>query len=243
MGQARKKAYADAEENLSILSVSAGLFSALKERPGLYPALGLLSVLPAAILQMVSISLNMDMDLAARFINMVFSALAGAAIASAVFQPFMEMGFFKALAQGFSSFRNLAILAILINILTFAGTLLLFVPGAIVACMCFVAVPVCVAEGLSPADSITRSISLSQGSWLKIFFFIVIYMLGIIFLPKAGIWAGKALKADTAIEVLIVNLFMILPNTFYGLASALVYADLRLIREGVSVEMLSTEID
>lgn len=244
MGSTRKKQTVAVETSLSPLAVTGRSFSTFLERPLLYLVLGLLSVLPAIIVENAARITPLDPHLAVRLLNMICGALISAAMASAVFQSFLgrELGLMEALGEGLASFANLAILALLVNILIFLGALLLIFPGVIVACMCFVAVPVCVVETRPPTDSAIRSINLTHGYRLNVLPFIIIYFAGIFFLPKLGVTTAKTFFAgnETA-GIIIADLFLVPLNIYYGLAAALSYSDLRLIKEGVTADMLATD--
>jgi len=226
------------ETELSIISIIGRAFSTLWGQPFLYLALGVLSLLPMTMMWVLAPSMAGYLE---KFVNLLCGTLVSAAIAYAVYQSFQgrETGLGEVLTQGLKSFANLAILALLVNTLIFLGALLLIIPGIIVACMCAVAVPACVVEGLSPTDSAVRSLNLTQDYRLKIFFILLIYFAGLLLLTIAGQKAAPLISSHPAIQIVISNLILVIPQALYGIIIALIYSDLRLIKEGISMEKLA----
>lgn len=231
------------ETELSIPSILSRAAAVLREQPLLYLTLAALSLLPSTLMGIFVPKLASGAG--GKIVVMVFGALISAAIAYAVYQSFLgkKVGLGEALRQGLEAFGRLFVLAFLLNILIFLGTLLLIIPGVIIACMCSAAVPACVVEDLGPADSIMRSFDLTDGYRLKIFLlFLPLFALSAIILSAAGPAAASGGLGPAGVA-LAGSLALVIPVAVIGVVIALVYADLRLIKEGLSADMLGDAFD
>jgi hypothetical protein len=168
------------------------------------------------------------------------SVISQAAVLFGAFQqmrgrPF-EIG--ESLGKGLRRFLPLLGTAILVGIGLAIGTMLLIVPGLILATMWYVAIPVCVLETAGPVTSLSRSAELTKGSRWKIFG-ISILMFLIVAIPAAIIEGvlGFALGATgLAIGNYIVRVGA---GAFSAVVAAVVYHDLRTAKEGIDVERIT----
>ena len=137
--------------------------------------------------------------------------------------------------------RLLPILGTALAAGTLAGLagILLLVPGVMVYLMMYVALPVCVVERRRPFDSMGRSRFLTKGSRWKILgllllMWLVIAIVGAVF---GGIGAAIAGLRGYAIGASLVS---ILVCSFFAVLAAVVYYDLRVAKEGVDIETLTS---
>jgi len=150
-------------------------------------------------------------------------------------------GLGAALARALRRFFPVLGTAIVLGLLTGLATILLVIPGVIVYLMCYVAVAVCVVEGLGPIGSIGRSAELTKGFRWKLFGLsiclvllnVVSFALRAIFLSIGGPTVGAILSAVVSIVIIA-----------YGLiVHAVAYHDLRVAKEGIDIEQLAAVFD
>lgn len=125
---------------------------------------------------------------------------------------------------------------VLMGLCIVLGLAALIIPGIIIYCMFYVAVPVTVIEHLGPIDALKRSKALTDG--FKGSLFLLIILLALI---GAGIGMVVGLVPEAAPDTveLVIDLGS---DVFLGALSAVVtaiaYHDLRVIKEGVNVDDL-----
>jgi hypothetical protein len=123
------------------------------------------------------------------------------------------------------------------------GFILLVVPGIMMACRYFVAIPACVTEQLGPLESMKRSAQLTNGYRWPIFgLMAIIYgasaMPGLV-LSRQLAFVGPGYYA----YFLILMAFQLLIGSFITVVTAVSYFRLRLEREGVDISQLTTVFD
>ena len=129
------------------------------------------------------------------------------------------------------------LLSILSTILIGLASLLLLIPGLMVLTMTFVAEPACVAERRGPIASISRSAELTRGYRWQVFGLILLIMIlqGIV-----GAVIGYALRGVGGLPAQIVNaVWNAFTMAFGSVACAVVYHDLRVVKEGVDIEQIA----
>lgn len=129
---------------------------------------------------------------------------------------------------------------IVVGILWAFGTLLLIVPGIIVQCMYWLAVPVAVVEGSGVVASMKRSARLTSGE--KGTIFAILLLLGIFQIAVAtvlrialGVGFGPEM---TPIQTWATLVLAIPFGALTAVANAVAYHDLRVAKEGVGIEDL-----
>jgi hypothetical protein len=171
-------------------------------------------------------------------------------------------GVFEQLRGGRASFRDSLEAAIgsfwRIVATTFAAALvalffglLLIVPGIMMVCSYFVAVPAAVVEGTGLSDSLGRSRKLTEGYRWHVFAFYVVMFLGLIVV--SGILGevlfsskqmSRFLMTKGTIQALISN---VVPNAIFDSLTAVfpgvAYYQLRVVKEGIDIEQLAAVFD
>jgi|SRR5579872_4206127 len=132
-------------------------------------------------------------------------------------------------------------LSICVGLVVVLGMMLLIVPGFILLAMFFVALPVCVVEGLGPFQSMSRSSALTKGHRWKIF---GIYLV----LAIVGGVVGSIITAVLSVAGLVVAVLgQMLWNTLMGayqsIVVAVAYHDLRVAKEGVDIDHIASVFD
>ena len=123
------------------------------------------------------------------------------------------------------------------------GVIIVVLPLAVIAMALFykwiVFVPACVVERAGPIKSLSRSSELTQGCRLKIFAlyapsFIVLFIVSFV----------TALSTHIHPVFFVVELFVdAIPIAFLNVMTAVIYYELRSVKEGISVDKLASVFD
>lgn len=135
------------------------------------------------------------------------------------------------------------VLSIAVGILTWLGYVFCIVPGFIVQAGLFVAIPALVVERSGVSDAFNRSWSLTEGHRLPIFF--ILLGLGVLTFAIAfavGMLLGYFGLPQMVVEVLT-QIVQALVTTLQAVVTAVVYFDLREIREGLGLDDLASVFD
>jgi hypothetical protein len=149
---------------------------------------------------------------------------------------------------GASSLGRVLVVSLLVGIMTLIGALLCIVPGVIVACMNWVAVPVTVMERPGIRASLDRSHELTSGTRLGVFAVLLVVALiggaaafaaGGVAMAIVSLGGGEApTGAAHSLTQLALTLFVLPFQCLGAAAPAVGYQDLRLHREGADVDDL-----
>lgn len=150
------------------------------------------------------------------------------------------------LATGLRNFLPLVGLGILYGVGVGLGMLLLIVPGFILLVMWSVAGPALIVERKGVTESFTRSGVLTKGSRWTIFGLIVIYFVVAVVIQMALTALVGGLSAFTEGgpgAVLATTVISILTSMIGAAGGAVLYPELRRIRDGVGVSELAAIFD
>lgn len=171
--------------------------------------------------------------------NGVFVQLASAGAIVLLFARFrgQEVSVGAAIKQALSRVFALIGLAIVVGVAVMLGMLLCIIPGFILQAALAVAVPVLIVEEVGIVDACNRSLDLTRGHRWPIFVIMVFFGL------VGGIFAliesmGLAyLFPDPEVFTLVYLPFSLLTTIAFGVingvATVLIYRDLRLVKEGL----------
>lgn len=176
-------------------------------------------------------------------LNMVCSSIASGAIIYGVVQELRGRVFSIANSIQIALHRILPIIGVAIctGILTFLGSILLLVPGMIVACMYYVSMPACVAERTGVFESMSRSAFLTKGYRWQVFgMFLLIVVGGLILGAIVGLvfaFTGRVglQVASQAMKAVV--------GSFYGVIVGVFYYQLRVAKEGVDIDKIASVFD
>ena len=240
---------------ISVGSIISRTWATLKKKPGVYLGISFVFGLVAMLINVgLSLAIPMLGSLLGNIISVIINLLGGAAIVYVAFQDLRDvrMGLKDALVYVSGRLVPLFLVALLSGLGIGIGLVLLVVPGIFLACIWIVAVPACVVEKLGPVDCLRRSMELTKGYRLTIFGALaVIGVAFIIFGAIATFLGGAVLTMTNSIAVLafIVALlllslvFMLIQGAMLTLITAILYADLRSAKEGISKESLAEVFD
>lgn len=184
------------------------------------------------------------------FANLVLSQVVTGGITFGVVQHMRgkRAGIGACITVGLSRLFPVLVVGILVGVIVSLGFAFLIIPGVIFWLMYSVAVPVAVIEKPGITASLSRSASLTRGSRMPIFLtFLVLgviagvayYALEVIMMPKEG---GGLSAVRTYLWV--TKLFQVLvTGTLFAVASAVIYNELRVSREGAAVEDIAKVFD
>lgn len=173
----------------------------------------------------------------------VLSALCEAMILYAAFQTLRSrpVSIAGSVARGLQRFFPVVGTSLLTSIIVTLGIFLLVVPGVIASIMLALALPVCVVEKLGPVDSLSRSAELTKGYRWQIFgtFFAV----GIVELV-AVLALGVTRHSDTlALYLVLLFVVAVLFRAYQSVLVAIIYHDLRVIKDGIDLEGIASVFD
>jgi hypothetical protein len=187
-------------------------------------------------------------SLAMTFLFVIAASLALAHVATGVlsYYVFMQLSGRKvavmhAVSTGLRRIFPVLAVGILLSIITALGYRMLYVPGAILNCMLFVAIPVTVVERTGVFRSLSRSKDLTAGSKGSIFgaFFVLslammaaAFVIGLVISAFAGDDSGLA-------YIYGYWAFTVLSGAATAVAASVAYHDLRQFKEGTQIEELT----
>lgn len=162
--------------------------------------------------------------------------------------------FGAALGDGFRFFFPLILVAILVTLGVWIGLLLIFIPGIMLAVRWSITSPIVVIERDGPTKSMGRSAELTEGHRWAIF--------GLFFLYAVLVWASQLILATILGSLGIASGAPLLGLGAFGLVSmgasatlqalitlistvgsAVLYFELRRVKEGVGIEQLAAVFD
>jgi len=137
----------------------------------------------------------------------------------------------------------IAILGTISTILMLLGTAALILPGLWVMAVFSVMAPAVVIEGIG-FRGLGRSASLTKGyRWPIIGALILLTIFLIVFTFVAVFLAASTIEFGVLVSVVLYALFFAVAGGLFGIAVALIYARLREIKEGVSVDQIASVFD
>src|SRR5262249_47687003 len=185
------------------------------------------------------------------FLRWVLGMIATAAITYGVVQQLRGQTASVGASIGIGMGRAFAVMgtAILAGLAIVVSTFALIVPGIIVACMLYVAVPVAVLERERWSGALSRSAHLTSGHrWSILGIAVVLGVISFAANKLLVIIMESDLKHSATLAKVTVYFFImtVLAAVLSGLqatASAVAYHDLRRSKEGVDVEQLAAVFD
>jgi hypothetical protein len=139
------------------------------------------------------------------------------------------------LRTGFAKLGRVFVVSLGVGVRVFLGTLLLVIPGIVLFCRLYVAIPAAVVEPIDPTDAIDRSRTLTEGSRWGIFLVaLVAFLVTLVVGGVAGlvlVLGGSALPPR--VIAVLGTAIGALASPLAACASAVAYHDLRVAKEGV----------
>jgi hypothetical protein len=191
-----------------------------------------------------SLEIQSAPSLALLALALVCSALAPAAVAFGAAKAAGGRQVPVGRCLGVALRRAPAILAltIVIGVGAMLGLVLLVVPGLLALCVTAVAIPACVVEGLGPIRSLTRSAFLTRGDRWRVFGLLV-ELYGSAWVVETLVVEATTHFAGDRVAAIVSLPLQIAIGAFTAVATAVLYARLRVAREGVALEQVATVFD
>jgi hypothetical protein len=165
-----------------------------------------------------------------------------------------ELSAGAALSRATPLLGNLIVYSILFALVVGIGLLLLVVPGIILACGLVLATPVIVLEsGVSATGAMSRSWSLTQGSRMRMFGLLLVFVL-LVYIPVIALTLVATMVAPGAFAagepagtpmLIFTALLGIVQMVIYPLLYCILtvaYYDMRVRKEGFDLEMLASSL-
>ena len=148
-----------------------------------------------------------------------------------------KKGFFYTISAGFGAFFHISGTAVGVGILILLGGMFFLVPGLLALTVFFVAAPCAAVEGRGLLHSLRRSLELTRGHRLAIFWlFLSLHALVFLLVLAIGLFVGPG---DVGRMVSIASSVLVAALT--GTASALLYFRLRVVCEGLDLERVGEQ--
>jgi len=207
---------------------------------------GIAQLLPLVLTLYVGRSLKPTDVLIAGLIGLLSFILSSFAEAIVVFAAFQDLrgrpvNAAESLQQGVGRVFPVIVASVLTGLLVAVGSILCIVPGLIALTAMAVVLPACVVERLGPIESMSRSADLTTGhrwpilavgvAWLVI---ALVVSLSI----QAAMPAGATLPAQ-----LLGWIWQVLSGSFTAVYAAILYHDLRAVRDGIGIDEIASVFD
>lgn len=191
-----------------------------------------------------------------------FSSMAWNMIATGILAGFVAYGTFNSLrgqtvdmedafSVALSRLPTVIGTGLIAGVIKFLGALACVIPGIVASMFLFVAVPAAVIEDLDPKRALERSVELTEGNKMNIFFTLLavagLYMaIAVVMMIVSAITFGAAgvvghfmaFKAASGLNILITYALGCFVSGWGATLCAVIYHDLRELREGTSVDDL-----
>jgi hypothetical protein len=182
--------------------------------------------------------------LAGLFLFLILNTLAQAVIVYGAFQAMRgrAVNLVECLRVGLGRFFPIIGLVICAYFAIWIGLIFLIVPGIILGIMWYVATPVCVVEQKGPLASLGRSSEITKGHRWKIFGMVLLLL--IVAAVVGGIIGALLGLTGSPILVALGTLAWTGAwGAFYAIFGVVTYHDLRVAKEGVDTEQITSVFD
>lgn len=229
---------------INVGSVISRTFETLMKNPVVFFGLSLIVVIPPAIVGAL-IPEESGLAVAIKLFEIILGFVVQGAIAYAVYQVMSNkaVSIGDAVTRGTARFVPLVFTSLLATLGMALGMVLLIVPGAILMCMWFVAMPACVVEKTGPVESLQRSAFLTRGCRMQIFGLLFLIVVLVAILMGVLTFLLVSITGNYVVAGLITAILGTVPQAFCSVIYAIVYFDLRVLKEGVSLGSLTSVFD
>jgi len=182
-------------------------------------------------------------SMAATFVQLVLTLFAQAVVVFAAFQDLRGQPVLVAdsLRQALRRFLPVIALSLLMAVVLLLGFMLCLVPGLIALAALQVALPACVVERLGPIRSMSRSTDLTSGHWWPILGLLVAFYVISIIVSYA---IRAALPYQPVFPFVAASwIWAVLTACFSSVFTAMLYHDLRAVKEGIGIEQIASVFD
>jgi hypothetical protein len=182
-------------------------------------------------------------DAVATLLDMVLSAFAQAIVVYAAFQDLRgrNVSPMESLSRGLARLLPVLGLSILVALAVGFGIVAFVIPGLIAIASLAVALPACVVERSGPFLSLSRSSDLTRGyRWPILGVAIALIIIGMI----GDALIGAALSSTNALTITLATwAWTTFAQSFQSVYAAILYHDLRAVKEGIGIEEIAAVFD
>jgi hypothetical protein len=181
--------------------------------------------------------------LGSRLLSFILGTFAQAIVVYAAFQDLRgrQPNGVESMRVGLSRVFPVIIASIMTGLVVVVGLVLCIIPGLIALTALAVVIPACVVEQLGPIDSMSRSADLTTGHRWPILGVGVAYVV-ITLAVMASLAVVASGKATVAMQ-LAEWLWGVLATSFTSVYAAILYHDLRAVREGIGIDEIASVFD
>lgn len=242
--------FAAAPGQFRVGSVMNKTFAILGRRFGKFVLLALLPMVPVLLVTLGMLTSNppsassFGAAIAAILVGLLTFVLQILAQATSLYGAFQEMRqkpftIGDSLRIGLARMIPVIGVGILIALAMMLGFVLLVVPGIILGCMLYVAIPACVIEKLGVTASMSRSLALTKGYRWQIFGLFLL----VIVVSAVGAFVFTLIGGNGLIGQLLAFGWQVVSTAFAAVQSAVIYHDLRMAKEGIDLDTLANVFD
>lgn len=257
------------EPHFSVGDVLSRTISTLLDKPMLFFGLAAIAALPSTVVNSITFTSGFTAFISF-FLNLLFGLMIQGAMAYGVFISLAgnDPSWGEVVSRGFRHvlrmFLIVLIFGLLFILLSIVATmfivflksgafavitaLLMLVVMAIAACAWAVTIPGCVVEQLGPIDSINRSAELTKGYRWRLFGLFVLVFIGamaLVFMVStiAALVFSNNMQLLPKMEAAAFFLVSVVSTAFGGVMCSVIYYDLRVVKEGLTIDSLADIFD
>ncbi len=230
----------------SVGSILSRSFAVLAKNPTIFLGLTFVAMLPGTIADLLMPPLE-DGPKSLLFLSSLMEyaliLVSQGAVAYAVFRVMREetVSFNAAVSRGLAHLVPL-ILAAILMVLGIGFGMLAIIPGLVLTSLWVATIPACVVERLGATASIQRSMDLTLGYRLRVFFLVMIAL--VVNSTLAVLVGFLSVQSGTELFSALAPLVALtIPQAFTSVMNTVIYYELRRIKEGVSLDALANVFD
>ncbi len=221
-------------------------FALLAKNPAIFLGLTFVALLPRAVTALFmfpSDDTPGGLVFATALMEYVILLISQGAVAYAVFQVARDesVAFVDAVSRGMARFLPLVLAALLMGLGIGLGMLAL-IPGFVLMSLWVATIPACVVERLGATASVQRSMDLTLGYRLRVFALVMLVF--IVNCALAFLISMLSTQSGTLLFAALAPLLgLTIPQAFTSVMNAVIYYELRRIKEGISLDSLAGVFD
>lgn len=176
-------------------------------------------------------------------IQFILSNFAQAIVIFAAFQDLRgrPVSAAESLQQGLARVFPAILAAILTVLLVVVGAMFCLVPGLVAWAAMSVVLPACVVERMGPIESMSRSADLTSGHRWPIALVALVWL--IIAVVVSGLIGAIVPDANLMAAQILSWVWQVIAGSFTAVYTAILYHDLRAIREGIGIDEIASVFD
>lgn len=147
----------------------------------------------------------------------------------------------ESLRQGLARVFPALISAVLTVLLVMAGALFCLIPGLVAWAAMAVVLPACVVERMGPIESMSRSADLTSGHRWAIALVTLVWL--IIAIAVSAMINGVVPDSNLMASQILSWVWQVLAGSFTAVYTAILYHDLRAVREGIGIDEIASVFD